>query len=187
MNDVPAIRPDVLVFGIGNCGRSDDGLGWAFLDRLQSIPEFRGIIEYRYQLQVEDAALVAAAPQVVFVDAHRGTLPNGVDRRRCEPSADYQFSTHALPPRAVLSLCQDLYPRTPSAQLFMIEGRDWDLGTGLSAAAKSHLERALERFRTALDVDSSARVQPQSDADSASTAWAAAKRAMGTRYGEQDT
>jgi hydrogenase maturation protease len=144
------IRRDALVFGIGNSGRSDDGLGWAFLDRLQSIEEFRGRVEYRYQLQVEDAALVAEADQVVFVDAYRGELPGGVRWQACMPSADFQFSTHALPPRAVLSLCEDLYPGTPPAVLLMIQGDAWELETGLSPAAKSRLERALEAFRAHL-------------------------------------
>ena len=31
----PGIGPDTLIFGIGNCGRSDDGLGWAFIDWLE--------------------------------------------------------------------------------------------------------------------------------------------------------
>ena len=31
----PGLGPDDLVFGIGNCGRGDDGLGWAFLDRIR--------------------------------------------------------------------------------------------------------------------------------------------------------
>ncbi len=150
MSGVAAIRPDALVIGIGNCGRADDGLGWAFLDRLGSISEFRGAVEYRYQLQVEDAALIATAEQVVFVDAHRGALPGGVRRETCTPAADFQFSTHALPPRAVLSLCRDLYPRTPPAQLLMIQGERWDLETGLSSTAETHLDRALDRFRAGL-------------------------------------
>ncbi len=150
MTGTTPIRPDALVFGIGNSGRSDDGLGWAFLDRLQSMEEFRGRVEYRYQLQVEDAALVAEAEQVVFVDAYRGELPGGIRWQAGAPSADFQFSTHALAPRAVLSLCRDLYPATPPALLLMIQGDTWELETGLSAAAESRLERALEAFRASL-------------------------------------
>ncbi len=150
MNDTPIICPDALVFGIGNSGRADDGLGWAFLDRLNEATGFRGRVEYRYQLQVEDAALVAAAEQVVFVDAYRGDLPGGFRWRSCEPSADFQFSTHALPPRAVLSLCRDLYPRTPPSQLLMIQGVAWELQTGLTTEAGVHLDRALRSFRAGL-------------------------------------
>ena len=150
MIDAAAIHPDALVFGIGNSGRSDDGLGWAFLDRLRSLDEFRGRAEYRYQLQVEDAALVADAAQVVFVDAFHGDLPGGIAWETCEPSADFQFSTHALPPRAVMSLCEDLYPRTPPAFVLKISGVAWELQTGLSTKAEANLERALDAFRGSL-------------------------------------
>ncbi|MBT8058510.1 MAG: hydrogenase maturation protease [Xanthomonadales bacterium] len=159
MNEAPLIRPDALVFGIGNSGRADDGLGWSFLDRLAELGRFQGRVEYRYQLQVEDAALVAEAEQVVFVDAYRGDLPGGFHWRPCEPSADFQFSTHALPPRAVLSLCRDLYPRTPPADLLMIQGCAWDLQTGLTTAAEKHLEKALNSFLVGLQTT------PRSDSE----------------------
>lgn len=147
MTRTPPVHPDALVFGIGNSARADDGLGWAFLDHLQSMEAFRGKAEYRYQLQVEDAALVAEAGQVVFVDACQGELPGGFQWQTCEPSADFQFSTHALPPRSVLALCEDLYGQAPPAVLLKIQGSEWELGTGLGAAAQHHLEQALDSLR----------------------------------------
>ncbi len=148
-----SILPNALVIGIGNDGRQDDGLGWAFLDRLKSMAGFRGPMEYRFQLQVEDAALVSEADQVVFVDAYRGDLPGGFRWQTCEPCADFQFSTHALPPRAILSLCRDLYPRTPPAVLLMLQGEAWDLETGLTVMAATHLEHALSDFEARLLAD----------------------------------
>jgi hydrogenase maturation protease len=150
VTDNPEVRPDALVFGIGNNARGDDGLGWAFLDHLSSMAGFRGQAEYRYQLQVEDAALVAEARQVVFVDACRTALVDGFQWQPCEPSADFPFSTHALPPRVVLSLCRDLYGETPPAWLLMIQGTGWELGSGLGAAARCYLERALHSFQSRL-------------------------------------
>ncbi|MEJ2400453.1 MAG: hypothetical protein P8Y52_03570, partial [Xanthomonadales bacterium] len=73
----PRFGPDTLVFGIGNSARSDDGLGWAFLDRVERTPGFAGQAEYRYQLQVEDALLASRFEHVVFVDASRAELPGG--------------------------------------------------------------------------------------------------------------
>jgi len=69
--------PDTLLFGIGNSGRSDDGLGWSFLDRIKQETDFAGQFEYRYQLQVEDAALVRDAERVIFIDSYKGELPGG--------------------------------------------------------------------------------------------------------------
>ena len=43
-----------IILGIGNNGRQDDGLGWAFLDFLEE-QNTTIDLEYRYQLQIEDA------------------------------------------------------------------------------------------------------------------------------------
>ena len=140
-------EPETLLIGIGNSGRSDDGLGWAFLDRFQQEAAFDGRVEYRYQLQVEDAALINDAEHVIFVDSYRGELPNGFQLARCEPLKEFAFTTHVLPPGAVLSLCQDLYKRVPRADALMIQGTCWDLRIGMSREAEGHLENALVFFK----------------------------------------
>jgi len=143
----PTFEADTLLLGIGNCGRSDDGLGWAFLDRMQQDNVFDGQLEYRYQLQVEDAALISEVKQVVFIDSYQGNLPNGFQLAPCEPSKDFTFTSHVLPPQAVLSLCQDLYGKLPRADALMIQGTSWDLHIGMSPKAKIHLENAVRFFR----------------------------------------
>ena len=144
--EIKPATPLVILFGIGNCGRNDDGLGWAFLDRIQTDVSFPGLLEYRYHLQVEDAALIRDADRVIFVDSNRGSLPAGWAWQPCEASADFQFTTHALPPQAVLFLCQDLYQKSPPADLLIIEGVSWKLQTGLSDKAAQNLESALRFF-----------------------------------------
>ncbi len=139
--------PDTLLFGIGNSGRSDDGLGWAFLDRIAQETAFTGQLEYRYQLQVEDAALVRDAQRVIFIDSYKGELPGGFAWKPCEPSEDFQFTTHVLPPRGVLHFCQSLYGKKPRADLLMIQGTSWELRIGMSSEAQRHLEDALRFFR----------------------------------------
>lgn len=147
MNRVGAGADGMLLIGIGNSGRGDDGLGWAFLDRLQDTGEFAGPCEYHYQLQVEDAERVSRAQHVVFVDASRETLPGGFAWRACRAERRFEFSTHALAPGAVLQLCESLYGRAPRADVLAIEGREWELGADLSAAAQRHLRDALQFFR----------------------------------------
>lgn len=146
-----------LLFGIGNAGRGDDGLGWAFLDRVRQEPSFPGRLEYRYQLQVEDAALASLAGRVVFIDAFARDLPGGFRWRPCKPSPGSEFTTHALPPQAVLQLCRELYGRTPRADLLEIQGHCWDLGAGLSPEAERALERALSFFLTEISPDAARR------------------------------
>ena len=146
----PGIEPQTLLFGIGNSGRSDDGLGWAFLDQIEQETDFAGLLEYRYQLQVEDAALVRDAERVIFIDSYKGKLPGGFQWKPCEPSEDFQFTTHVLPPRGILHFCQDLYGRKPRADLLMIQGTSWDLHLGLSPEAERHLDCALRFFKSKL-------------------------------------
>jgi len=137
---------ETLLIGIGNSGRSDDGLGWAFLDRVQHETAFSGRVEYRYQLQVEDAALISEVERVIFVDSYCGDLPSGFRLTRCEPLKEFEFTTHVLPPGAVLSLCKDLYGKSPRSDTLMIQGTCWDLSIGMSPEAEQHLENALQFF-----------------------------------------
>jgi hydrogenase maturation protease len=137
----------MLVIGIGNSGRSDDGLGWAFLDRIGKDRLFSGQAEYRYQLQVEDAALASTAERLVFVDACRDDLEGGYRWTICAPLSDFQFTTHTLPPGAVMHYCKTLFEREPMAHLLEIQGFRWDLRVGLSRPAEANLERALAFFR----------------------------------------
>ena len=146
IHDRPGLGPATLLFGIGNSGRSDDGLGWAFLDRIQQEMDFPGQLEYRYQLQVEDAALASRAEHVIFIDSYKGELAGGFQWKPCEPSQDFEFTTHVLPPRAVMHYCRDLYGKTPRADLLMIQGTSWELQIGLSPKAERHLDNALRYF-----------------------------------------
>ena len=144
----PELELETLLVGIGNSGRGDDGLGWAFLDRVQQETTFGGPIEYRYQLQVEDAALISDVEQVIFIDSYRGDLPNGFQLTRCEPLEEFAFTTHVLPPGAVLSLCRDIYGKSPRSDMLMIQGTSWDLRIGMSPEAERHLENALQFFKS---------------------------------------
>tara|TARA_R110002033_G_scaffold157164_1_gene193298 strand:- start:1046 stop:1276 length:231 start_codon:yes stop_codon:yes gene_type:complete len=66
-------RQNVIIFGIGNAGRQDDGIGWLFLGFLQNQNENINL-EYRYQLQIEDAELISHYNRVIFVDATKKIL-----------------------------------------------------------------------------------------------------------------
>ena len=139
----PRFDAGTVLFGIGNSARGDDGLGWAFLDRVRRQPGFAAQAEYRYQLQVEDALLASRFEQVVFVDASRATLPGGFRWAPCAARAAAGFTTHALPPSAVLQYCHTLYHARPRAGVLELQGQRWDLGTGLSETAAVNLAAAL--------------------------------------------
>jgi hydrogenase maturation protease len=135
--------PPPLLLAIGNDGRQDDGLGWAFGQAMEASEIFRGDIVYRYQLQVEDALLIADQPTVVFVDACREELPAGFDLTPLHPAADFGVTTHQLSPATVLSLAKQLYNAHPQAYLLKIMGVEWGLKRGLSERGRQCLNQAL--------------------------------------------
>jgi hydrogenase maturation protease len=135
--------PGTLLIGIGNSGRRDDGLGWAFLDSVEQKGTFEGDILYRYQLQIEDAEIIRHYRHVVFVDACKEPLSDGCDMRPCLPERKFEFTTHNLSPAAVLYLCLDLYGTLPEVWQLMISGHAWGLGIGLSRKAQKGLAHAL--------------------------------------------
>lgn len=136
----------ILIIGIGNCGRADDGLGWAFLDHIaEELPE-KFDCEYRYQLQVEDAELISHYPVVYFVDAHVDQYENGFVLAKCLPNATVGFTTHELDPETVVHLSKSIYNTLPQAFILGISGVDFQLKSGISDRGKENLSHALDFF-----------------------------------------
>jgi len=139
-------EPRVILFGIGNCGRADDGLGWEFLDKIKELLPDNYDIEYRYQLQVEDAELATNYDTVLFIDAHTTIFKEGYVWETCEPKATDSFTTHELDPQSVLYLTDTIYNKQPNSFILGISGEDFRLAMGLSDLAAGNLEKALDFF-----------------------------------------
>ena len=136
----------ILLVGIGNNGRADDGLGWEFVERI-SILGFDSLdCEFRYQLQVEDAAMISNYGAVVFVDATHEKLRSGFQISPCIAAPHAFFTTHAEAPGAILYLANELYAKFPKAYLLVISGSDWELGTSLSKEGRKNLDTAVNFF-----------------------------------------
>jgi hydrogenase maturation protease len=136
----------ILLVGIGNSGRGDDGLGWRFLDMTDSLGYDFLDLEYRYQLQVEDAELISGYDVVVFVDASHEKLGKGFGIMPCIAASHAFFSTHAQAPAAILHLANHLYNKFPKAYVLAISGEEWDLQTSLSTEAEKNLQAAIDFF-----------------------------------------
>ena len=141
-----------IVLGIGNNGRQDDGLGWMFLDFLEE-QNANIDIEYRYQLQIEDADLISNYNRVIFVDATKEDTDDGFYLKPCLPSEAYSFSTHALNPETILYLSKKLYNHSPDASIFAIQGYDWELQIGLSEKGTANLDKAKKYFEDTILID----------------------------------
>lgn len=136
-----------MLIAIGNSGRSDDGLGWAFLDGLADLLPENWQCEYRYQLQVDDAELISRYATVYFVDADTRDHPGGFhfDSLQAKPLAS--LTSHQLEPSAVLYLCNEIYGKIPGAFVMGISGANFDLSIGLGARAIANLQAATGFFK----------------------------------------
>lgn len=132
-----------LVYGIGNVGRQDDGLGWAFVDWLEDSGRATGTELVRsYQLQLEDAHLVARFPRVLFVDASRDPALADFAVLRPEPAFDVPFTSHALTVATVLATARLCFGRLPDARLLALRGYSWELVEELTEEAHQNLAAA---------------------------------------------
>ncbi len=137
---------NTVIFGIGNSARQDDGLGWAFLDEIQKKESFKGQLHYCYQLNIEDAELVANAEKVLFADAYADDLPEGYKIEKCKTDGKISYTTHALEPEAILALAESVYGKKPEAYILKIKGYKWELEEGISRSAKKNLSAAINCF-----------------------------------------
>ncbi len=135
-----------LLFGIGNCGRADDGLGWAFLDEIERNLPSNFDIEYRYQLQVEDAEIAQNYDTIIFIDAHIATFDSGFEWKICIPKASDTYTSHELNPETILHLTKTIYNKQPTAFTLGITGVNYELALGLSSVASNNLTKALDYF-----------------------------------------
>lgn len=132
----------ILVFGYGNPGRNDDGLGPALIDRLEERAVPGVAVDCAYQLSIEDAANIAEYDAVIFVDAEReGAEPYSVGA--VQPAVDITFTSHLISPESVVALCEQMYGKTPDCWLMGVRGYDFDFGETLTERAEENLEKAL--------------------------------------------
>lgn len=145
----------ILIIGIGNTGRQDDGLGWLVIDHI--LEDYKEIDkEYRYQLQIEDAELASHYSKVFFVDATKEQVDNGFYLKKCKASISHGVSSPALHPETIIGLTNDIYDKFPEAFILGIQGYHWELEIGISEKARGNLKKALNALPKMLssDIDS---------------------------------
>jgi hydrogenase maturation protease len=139
----------VLILGYGNPGRQDDGLGPAAAAEIEQLG-LPGVSTHdNYQLFIEDAADVAEADAVWFVDAAR-TGPEPFEIRRIEPARDIAFSSHQVKPEVILALAARYCGRVPEAWLLGIRGYEFAFTEKLSGRARENLREAVAALIDAL-------------------------------------
>ena len=136
-----------LIYGIGNVGRQDDGLGWAFVDWLEA----EGLcakaeVRRHYQLNLEDADLISHKSRVLFVDATKNSSVCTYTLERAWPRIDFSFTSHAISIPSVMATCLQCFDRVPEVHVLAIRGYEWDLEVGLTQGARHNLDLATGHF-----------------------------------------
>jgi len=133
---------NILVYGYGNPGRQDDGLGVALSELIEK-ENFPGVkTDSNYQLNAEDALEISERDVVIFADASRDESVSGFSFTKLEPAAEISFTTHSMSAPSVLALCEEIYKKTPDAYMLGIKGFEWEINEGFSEKAKINLEKA---------------------------------------------
>ena len=138
-------EPTSLIYGIGNVGRRDDGLGWAFIDRLEARQPPPGATLHRsYQLNLEDADLIQGFARVLFVDATKDPAVSSFALTRPEPKLDFSFTSHAISVPSILATANQCFGYVPEVYLLAIRGYEWELQMGLTGPAQQNLCDSVE-------------------------------------------
>lgn len=132
---------DSLIYGIGNIGRQDDGLGWALVDWLIEggiVPKVEKM--KHYQLHLEDADLISHKKRVLFIDATKEPEVETFEFVKINPKLDFTFTSHDISIASILATCKLCFDYIPEVYLLKIKGYEWELKEGLTNLAVDNLE-----------------------------------------------
>ncbi len=138
--------PDVLIVGIGNPLRGDDGLGWQAVDQLRPRLHDRNVeFIVCHQLTPDLAEAVSRARRVIFIDAQLGHPAGQLEVRNIYSSNEAEQLGHQLDPPALLRYTQILYGASPEAMICSITAESYDYCLELSQAVRSGLPLLIDR------------------------------------------
>jgi len=137
--------PNILVYGYGNPGRQDDGLGVKLAESLEkwiADNHYSQVhTDSNYQLNLEDVATISAYDMVIFADASKEDIPD-FWFEPLEASDRVEFTMHAVSPAFILHLCNQVFNHQPRAYLLHIRGYEWEFMDIMTDKAKKNLEAA---------------------------------------------
>ncbi|MGB9799562.1 MAG: hypothetical protein ACPLUL_05655 [Thermanaerothrix sp.] len=146
--------PRLLILGIGNPDRQDDGLAWHLINRLatywghskvldigETLPVNEGLtLCTDLQLRPEMAEDLATYTHVCFVDAHTGALPKEICWQTLQAGFQPSPLSHHLTPQSCLALAEALYGRSPAGFLLSVRGYEFGFSRQLSERTQRLLD-----------------------------------------------
>ncbi|WP_299024689.1 hydrogenase maturation protease [uncultured Thermanaerothrix sp.] len=155
------MAPRILIIGIGNPDRQDDGVAWHLIYRLAEQlgypvgSELDGEIgeisvnpcltlRTGLQLTPEMAEEIVTYTHVCFVDAHTGSFPEEITWLPLHPGFQPSPLSHHLTPESCLALAETLYGHAPQAILLSLRGYEFGFARELSPRTRVLLETAVD-------------------------------------------
>jgi hydrogenase maturation protease len=143
------IKP-LLVLACGNCSRGDDALGPLLLDYIEQLDIAAVELITDFQLQIEHALDLQGRELVLFVDASV-SASQAFQLSELQAEQDRSYTSHAMSPAAVLHVYQHVTGQIPPPSFLLgIQGSSFELGAGLSEAARHNLQQASDFTRQLL-------------------------------------
>jgi hydrogenase maturation protease len=142
------VTAPVVVFAVGNPSRGDDAIGPVICGRLAKWLENEGLAERvelieDFQLNVEHALDLQGRELALFIDAGENT-PAPFIFEQIFPSTAASYTTHALPPQAVLQVYRQTEGKEPPpAFVLCVRGEGFELGAEMTPAALSGIDAAM--------------------------------------------
>jgi hydrogenase maturation protease len=141
-----AVEKRILIYGYGNPGRQDDGLGKALADEAETWIGEQQLdnvsVEVAFQLQVEDVLKMVDVDLVLFVDASMDEQIGDFTIERVISDPEASFSAHSVPPGFIVGLYEALYGPPPLSYLIQIRGYEWELEESVTSQARQNMELA---------------------------------------------
>lgn len=148
-------EPRILIFGYGNPGRQDDGLGVAIAERIEGwarqVSQTNIEVDSNYQLNIEDASNISEHDIVYFIDASKEDIDSFIIEE-VSPSVKVEFTTHSASPGFILDLCHKIYRKYPQVYLLHIKGYEWEFMEEMTEKAKNNLEQAFQFLKKKINI-----------------------------------
>lgn len=136
-----------LLFGYGNPGRGDDGLGPLLIKRLRQYNLADTACLTDMQLLIEHTIDLSGFDRILFIDADM-SCAEPFEFSAVQAKKDDSYTSHALTPAALLYIYQQIYRHVaPAAFLLRIRGYAFELGNPLSEQAQNNLEAAISKVQ----------------------------------------
>ncbi|MCX7987373.1 MAG: hypothetical protein N2662_10580 [Bacteroidales bacterium] len=141
----------VIVYGIGNPDRSDDGIGKYCIDSILAKKETSQMLSHVhgkaiFHLTIDELEFASKFSDIVLIDASIDNRIKNFSYSQIKPDVKQQFTTHLLTPEEFLSSIIQLFDSHPTIHLISIRGYQWQISNKLSPLAKVNANKALDFF-----------------------------------------